>query len=130
MAKMLPPRHHDEHILHFQRMVYYLDDNDEAETSITYRNREWRYLAIRLNEVKRLEAHRPKTSRRNQLQDKHSIDKARRLRAELKADGVSKGEALERAAEQLQEDFKRRRPISLEYANKLIARREVGAKPR
>jgi hypothetical protein len=52
------------------------------------------------------------------------------LRAELKADGVSKGEALERAAEQLQEDFKRRRPISLEYANKLIARREVGAKPR
>src|ERR1700751_2375826 len=100
MAKMQSPRHHDEHILHFQRMVYYLDDDDEAETSITYPNREWRYLAIRLNEVKR-KAHRPKTSRQNQLQDKHSIDKARRLRAELKAKGVSKGEALTKAAEQL-----------------------------
>src|ERR1700758_4521422 len=96
MVKMRPraPRHHDELILNFQRIVYYLDDDDEAEESITYPNRVWRYLASRLNEVKRLDAHRPKASRRKQSQDKHLIDKARRSRAELKAKGVRKGEAL------------------------------------
>jgi len=110
--------------------VYHLDDDDEAETSITYANRYWRYLASRLNEIKRLDVHRPKASRKDQLRDKRLIEKARRSRTELKAAGVSKGEALKRAAEQLCSDFKRSRPISLEYAKKLIARSEVGTKRR
>jgi hypothetical protein len=124
------PRHHDEIIATFQRIVLYLDENDEVEGSITLPNWAWRYIAERLNELKRKETHRPKASRSQQSRDELLIWRARNLRADLKAQGVRKGEALTKAAEQLQAKFKRHRPIGLDWAKKLIAKQKVGAKRR
>lgn len=124
------PGHHDEIIATFQRIVLYLDENDEVEGSITLRNWAWRYIAERLNKLKRKDTNRPKASRSQQTRDELLIMKARNLRADLKAQGRRKGEALTKAAEQLQANLKRHRPISLDWAKKLIAKQEVGAKRR
>jgi hypothetical protein len=120
--------HHDEIIAMFQRIVSYLDESDEVEESITLRNWVWRYIAERLNELKRKATNRPKISRSQQARDELLIRRARNRRADLKAQGVRKGEALTKAAEQLQADFKRHRPISLGWAKKLIEKEKLGGK--